>query len=354
MSTAPLVSIVIPTKNRSDLLRQALDSLRAQTYPNWEALIVDDGSTDDTPKVLAEIAAADPRFRPLRNPGPRHGASASRNFGERAAAGKYVIFLDSDDALAPSCLERRVQVMEEEPALDFAVFPTRVFLEKFGDSAVLWNIFTAESDLDRFLRLDVPWQTAGPIWRKASLARVGPWDERIRSWQDWEFHIRALLVGSRYRRVPEPDSYWRSMRPGSISHAARSHRFVANRVAMLKRIVRALQQRRQMTPVRRRIFVIQFYRHSFGMGLPFRWSRRIFWVARELGLMSALNYLTVLAWQMVFRAADKLKQRYERRYPEFYKFGPWSLWTATAPMAPGVDAREIRGPAGERAGARRD
>jgi glycosyltransferase involved in cell wall biosynthesis len=348
MPSDPLVSIVIPTKNRSDLLRETIASVRAQSYSNWEALIVDDGSTDDTPQVLRELAAADPRLRPLRNPGPRSGACACRNLGARSAAGQYVIFLDSDDALAPHCLQRRVQVMEAHPEIDFAVFPTRLFANTIGDRAAYWNMFTAESDLDRFLRLDVPWQTAGPIWRKASLSRVGPWDERIRSWQDWEFHIRALLSGARYLRVPEPDSYWRSLRPGSISHAARSHRHVVNRVGVLKRITLRLHSSNQMTPFRRRVLTIQFYRHSFGHGLPFRRARKVFWVARELGLIGTFNYLTVLAWQFLFRFADQIKAKYERRYPDFYNFGPWSLWTATNPTAAGLDCGEIRGlpPAG--------
>jgi len=83
----PLVSIVIPTKNRCALLRETLASVQNQTYPNWEAIVVDDGSTDDTWPALMDLAARDPRIRPQRRTGPAGGAPLARNQGFAASRG---------------------------------------------------------------------------------------------------------------------------------------------------------------------------------------------------------------------------------------------------------------------------
>ena len=124
-------------------------------------------------------------------------------------AGSTLCFLDGDDALAPTCLQRRVEAMKSNPMVDFAVFPTWVFRATPGDTRLFWNQFTTENDLDRFLRSDMPWHTSGPIWKKTSLRQKGPWDVRALSAQDWEFHIRAIAAGLSYIKVPEPDSFWR-------------------------------------------------------------------------------------------------------------------------------------------------
>src|ERR1041384_8859296 len=112
-----LVSVVIPTKNRRALLAEALQSVRAQTYPNWEAIVVDDGSNDGTESVGREIGAADQRVRFVSREREPRGAPACRNIGLSLANGNFILFLDSDDLLAPSCLEARLQAFELEPNL---------------------------------------------------------------------------------------------------------------------------------------------------------------------------------------------------------------------------------------------
>src|ERR1039458_7930312 len=123
----PLVSIIIPTKNRCELLRETIASAVGQTYPHWEAIIVDDGSDDGTEEMVREVASTDTRVRFVRRARNPRGASTCRNIGVSAASGEYVVFLDSDDLLAPRCLERRVEVMQQHPQVDFAVFLTQLF-----------------------------------------------------------------------------------------------------------------------------------------------------------------------------------------------------------------------------------
>ena len=111
-----MISIVVAAYNRANLLPRALDSLRDQTLTDWEAVIVDDGSTDETPVVLGRYAARDPRFRHLRQ--ANAGLSAARNAGIAVARGELVTFLDSDDEYHPDHLALRERYMRDHPGVD--------------------------------------------------------------------------------------------------------------------------------------------------------------------------------------------------------------------------------------------
>ena len=108
----PLVSVVMPTYNRLGLLPRAIDSIREQTYDNFEFIIVDDGSTDGSANLLASYAQIDKRIKILTNP-TNKGISYSRNRGTDAAKGKYVAIMDSDDYSLPTRLEKHVKYLEE-------------------------------------------------------------------------------------------------------------------------------------------------------------------------------------------------------------------------------------------------
>src|SRR5438552_3988363 len=192
---SPRISIIVPTKDRCALLRQTMDSVIQQNYDNWELIVVDDRSADGTAQMVKQLAGDDARIRFIALASPRSGAPAARNEGVRQSSGSLLVFLDSDDLLAPGCLSRRAQIMSAHPELDFAVFPCQVFQDQPDDLQLLFNADTGEDDLDRFLKVDVPWQTSGPIWRREALEKIGPWDEQAINAQDWEFHIRALAAG---------------------------------------------------------------------------------------------------------------------------------------------------------------
>lgn len=110
----PIVSVVIPTYNRSALLRQrALPSVLAQTFADIECLVVDDGSTDDTERVVKEFEKEDKRVRYLRK--PNGGQASARNFGIRQSRGKYIALTDDDDEFLPKFIEEAVQAFEASP-----------------------------------------------------------------------------------------------------------------------------------------------------------------------------------------------------------------------------------------------
>ena len=113
-TAAPAVSVVIPARNAAATLDAALDSLHAQTMPDWEAIVVDNGSTDGTATVAHTHAARDPRVRLLR--AEAGGASAARNAALAIARGRHLLFLDADDWIAPTHLERLLGLLAAAPA----------------------------------------------------------------------------------------------------------------------------------------------------------------------------------------------------------------------------------------------
>ena len=203
------VSIVTPVKNRPELIQETLQSVQKQTYPYWEAMVVDDRSTDDTRDAVASMAAKDDRIRLFQRPEGKGGAPVCRNLGWRNATGDHIIFLDSDDLLAPDCLEGRVQYMQEHPEVDFAVFGARFFDERPRDKKRVFNLPTQQDPLDRFLKLDIPWQTTGPIYRRAAVRKIGEWNEELGCGQDVDYGIRSLCHGLRYRHTETVDYHMR-------------------------------------------------------------------------------------------------------------------------------------------------
>jgi len=124
-SSEPEVSVVLPTFNRATFLEEAFDSIRSQTLADWELIVVDDGSTDDTRHVVEELASTD--ARPVRyvfqeNQGP----AAARNAGIDLARGRYVAFFDSDDLWLPLHLAACVAALESNPDVDWAYAACRI------------------------------------------------------------------------------------------------------------------------------------------------------------------------------------------------------------------------------------
>ena len=110
----PLVSVVIATHNRQDLLPEAVRSIQDQTCSDFEIIIVDDASQDNTPAVVSRLAESDPRIRALRSEN-NVGPSKARNMGVAIAIGQYIAIMDDDDLAGPQRLAFQIATMEEKP-----------------------------------------------------------------------------------------------------------------------------------------------------------------------------------------------------------------------------------------------
>jgi glycosyltransferase involved in cell wall biosynthesis len=246
VSAPPLVSICIPSFNRSDLVEATLDSIIAQTYHAWEAIVVDDGSTDDSQLVVKTFAARDRRVRLLERHRSPKGACTCRNIAVEAARGRYLMFLDTDDLLAPFCLEQRVGVMEADETLDFAVFAMLLFEGNADSARRLWNVDTGEDDLLRVLRMDPVCQGTGTLWRKDSFMQMGMWNESLRLWQDIELHLRAFSSALNYSKrfdLP-PDVYIRETGSSLSRSGYNSREKLDSRAEVARKAVEVLKEKR--------------------------------------------------------------------------------------------------------------
>lgn len=242
-----LVSILTPSFNREDLVAETLDSVLAQTWPHWEMLVVDDGSTDRTREIVAEYAARDSRIRLFDRTWQPKGACTCRNEGVAMCDGDYVMFLDTDDLIEPFCLENRVRAMDAAPELDFAIFPGLMFEHVPHDLGLWWNIDKPEDELTRQFRQDSIAQGTGVLWRRESFVRIGMWDLELMLWQDIELFFRAYIQGYRYRKFFDlPPDLHNRINPTSLSRG----QFFApakqwSRVRVAKRVAAMLRKNGQ-------------------------------------------------------------------------------------------------------------
>ncbi len=205
------ISIITPSFNRAGIVHETAESIFNQTNPNWEWVIVDDGSTDNSWEVLQSFVSRDDRVKIFkRDRGPK-GACTCRNIAVEKSTGDYVMFLDTDDLMAPFCIDQRLSAIEKAGDVDFVVFPMLIFNKEPYDLNLLWNIDKNEDDLFRVLTGDPVCQGTGPLWKKKSFIEVGMWREDLKLWQDIELHIRSFLHPVKYskRLDLEPDVFLR-------------------------------------------------------------------------------------------------------------------------------------------------
>lgn len=248
-NVSPIVSVIIPTKNRRLLLEETLESVRAQNFSHWEVIVVDDGPTDDTDGYMNSICLEEPRIQFFHREGNSSNANVCRNQGFEKSLGEYVIFLDSDDLLAPNCLEQRVGLLERNPDVDFAVYPGMCFYQEPGDSTENFGEASGAGELDRLLGMDWPMQTTAPIWRRKALNKLGPWDESLPSWQDVDFHFRALISNLKMLRVNNHDYYFRISHDSSKTSTIQfsNYQHLNNAIELFRRFRAELKEAHLLT-----------------------------------------------------------------------------------------------------------
>jgi glycosyltransferase involved in cell wall biosynthesis len=205
------ISIIIPSFNKSKYIFETLKSIENQSYKNWEAIVVDDGSTDNSIQIIEKFSLKDNRFKLITRDRKPKGASTCRNIGLYYSDGKYIIFLDADDMLSFNCLRDRVFEFEKYSSMDFLIFSTATFYKKIGDSPSMWRA-RRDNHLKYFLSHDIPWTTTSPIWKRSFLIKLKGFDEKFPRLQDIELHTRALLeINVKYKIFSSnnPDSYYR-------------------------------------------------------------------------------------------------------------------------------------------------
>lgn len=187
------VSIVVPAYNHAAFLRQALDSLLAQDYPHLEVIVLDDGSTDETPQVLESYSG---RLQWERQ--SNVGQAATLNRGWQMARGDVLGYLSADDVLDPSAVSRLVAILEQEPQT-VLVYPDYRLLDARG--AMIKAVRAPEFDYRAVLATWVCPPGPGALFRRSAAQAAGFWDTHLKLTPDYAFWLRLGLRGT-CRRVP--------------------------------------------------------------------------------------------------------------------------------------------------------
>lgn len=216
------LTIVMPVFNHPEDTREMIESIRANTFEAWRLIAVDDGSDRPTLDMLHEYARKDSRITVCSRSRQPKGAQTCRNIGLSMATGEYIVFFDSDDIVAPYCLEQRVRAMQRRDDVDFLVFPSAVYDGREmhrGPHAHAYGRHIYADDIAQFASRRLPFVVWNNIYRTASLRRHSlTWDESLRSLQDADFNISALAAGLRYDYVAaRPDYGYRVTSQGSVS-----------------------------------------------------------------------------------------------------------------------------------------
>ena len=228
---SPQVTVIVPTYNYAPYLPAAIDSVRQQSLEDWECVVVDDGSTDETSAVLERLTGEDSRIRSVRR--VNLGTSSARNHALSLARGRFIQFLDADDVLHAEKLRTHVAVLDALDDVDIVYGPTAYFAGGVAQGVLRHDI--RDPDAPAPPRLDgagtkvlevLVWRNVltvdAPLIRLAAFTEVGVFDQSKRRLEDWDLWLRMALAGRRFMYLPSdtPVAMIR-VHQGSLSYVAR-------------------------------------------------------------------------------------------------------------------------------------
>lgn len=255
----PLVSVITPCFNAETYIEETLQSVFSQSYKAVEILVVDDGSTDNTVKL---VKAYSPRVKLIES--DHHGGSVARNKGLNAAGGEYIQFLDSDDLLLKDKLRKQVSILEELN-LDMVLCGAQLMdatgtnfqsLEPDWDGRVI-SPFPENSDLFSYF-LKTPFQTSLPLHRKSALEKVGGFREGLSRGQEADLHLRLAATQLRTALIKRSLVYLRQ-HPRQLTkqyHPAHSY------LDILTGLVERLSIQTSLSDVQRSSLAEAIHQHS--------------------------------------------------------------------------------------------
>lgn len=227
---APTVTVLVPVYNAEAYLQEALASIAAQTFSDLEILVIDDGSTDSSPQLLADFALHDWRLRVLRQ--NNAGISAALNAGLAAARGEFIVRMDADDVMLPLRVQAQVEFLRAHPALGFCACDMNMI-----DSA--GRVFSSYQPRPRSLpdlqqmiasRLPIVYTHPTVTCRAAALRSVGGYDRDFEPCEDMELFSRLLLAGHSGVVLPDLLMHYRvhgaSISGSKIATQVRTQEFV--------------------------------------------------------------------------------------------------------------------------------
>lgn len=218
MSAQPLISIIIPSYNYARYLVECFTNLQKQTYTNWECLLVDNNSTDETKQIVQEFSKSDPRVKYLFQ--AIKGPSAARNLGIKEAKGDYIQFLDSDDLLQNNKFKNALEIFNSQPDTDIVYTGSRYFVD--GNLNELFFAMRADKNNDRdwmpycegrkqqmlpHLLKENIMVISSPLIKASTLKEIGSFDESLAFNEDWELWLRFMFADKKFVVDKGADSF---------------------------------------------------------------------------------------------------------------------------------------------------
>lgn len=226
-SSAPLVSIILPNYNNAKYVGEAIESVLSQTYTNWELIVIDDGSTDNSVEIIQKYAAQDERIKWLIN-ATNKGVSASRNEGLKRYRGEFICFLDSDDVFLPNKLTDQVACLQQNENIDLVYSDQLVGDEKL--SIIRKNeYFIPSIDLREFMAIRNLFSTLCVLLRRKLVEQVGYFDTQLAGGEDWDYWIRCS--------EKTPFIHLRTDTAIYRQHAAQSHKNIDKMKAAREQVI---------------------------------------------------------------------------------------------------------------------
>jgi glycosyltransferase involved in cell wall biosynthesis len=214
--TLSLVSILIPNYNKAKYIGETLDSILAQTYTNWECIVVDDHSTDNSWEILENYASKDARFKIYKRPNhlPK-GGNVCRNYAFELSKGEFIQWFDSDDLLDSNNLNYKQKELTSDAALDFVICNLKAFENTIEDSTDYISLDLSQTNINYALHYFIGdfWiGTPVPLFRKTFLLKFNNFfNEHLKRDQEAEFFIRILLTKPKFNFLSETFVYWRQI-----------------------------------------------------------------------------------------------------------------------------------------------
>jgi glycosyltransferase involved in cell wall biosynthesis len=252
LAMKPLVSIIIPAYNSERWIEYTLDSAVAQTWPNKEIIVVNDGSTDRTADVVRRYASKGVTLITREN----GGLCAAQNSGFQHSHGDYIQWLDSDDLLMPDKIERQIAALRESDgkrvllSSPWALFYYRTCRARFVQNAV-WQDLSPVEWLFRKLNENLHMQNATWLVSRELTEAAGPWDTRLDYDQDGEYFTRVLVASEGTRFVPGTGIFYRQSDSNRISYIGSSNQKKDSLLLSMKLHIQYLRSMEESDRVRK-------------------------------------------------------------------------------------------------------
>lgn len=258
---SPLFSIIIPSYNRAAIIGDTLNSILAQSYTNWECIIIDDNSTDNTELVIKEYQNNDSRFQYYKKPDSIiKGASSCRNYGFQFAKGDFIHFMDSDDLYLPDALESYKNLFSDSTDVVVA----KMELIDFDSSLkIRENEIVSKNLFEDYFTGKVAFYVSGPVWKRSFLLKQQQlFDDNISNLDDWDFNLRMLYQNPEMKIIDKPLIQYR-INADSLSHEIKKLNFkeIQSELSTRQKHLQILKENKTADLSKLKAFVINRHKH---------------------------------------------------------------------------------------------